>query len=157
MTCSPFSELHCQSNISGSVQAIQEYEAAESLLFAWSPNFHDQILITPHTYCVSLEYYHFFVVNLQIHGQLLVKVLTLSRYWTCLHMAMKFLSHCEFQCRCQFCYLFSGLQCPYSYLIFCCYKLSSSVSIIFELENTECQDFKFLINITAYILRKKPK
>lgn len=77
----------------------------------------------------------------QVYSKLLVKVLTLSKFWTCLHMAMKFLSCCEFQCSCQFCYLFLGLQCPYSHLIFCCYKSSSNFSIIFELENTGCKFF----------------
>lgn len=124
------------------------------MLFTWSPNFHDQILLTHH---VSFECCQFFTVNLQVCSKLLVKVLTLSKFWTCLHTAMKFLSCCEFQCSCQLCYLFLGLQCPYSHVIFCCYESISNFSIIVELENTGCKVFNFLLNITAYILREKPK
>lgn len=76
---------HCWYNISESFKAGQDYNAMESLIFTWSPQ--GQILLTHH---VSLQCCQFFIVSLQVYDQLFAKVLTLSRFWTSLHMAMKF-------------------------------------------------------------------
>lgn len=100
-----FSELYCWFNISESFKAVQEHKAAESLLFTWSPNCHDQIF-SP-TLHVSLEFCQCFTVILQGYGQLLAKVLTLSRFWTCLHMAMKFYYAVNFNAVVNFAIFFS--------------------------------------------------
>ena len=42
----------------------------------------------PHFLAYSIRFFQVLPVNLQVYSQVLAKVLTLSRFWTCLQMAM---------------------------------------------------------------------